>query len=108
MSIPTGQLFFEKISHYDRPQEPVTFGIPFPRGALSRAEQFALYDGPEVYCQKSTGSWDDGSRCVLLADLPGGSGKSFLRNAYNRQVLERQRAARHPRPPVRAHMVRNP
>ena len=107
-------MFFEKISHYDRPQEPVTFGIPFPRGALSRAEQFALYDGrAEVYCQKSvTGSWDDGSiRWLLvycLLDLPGGSGKSFLRNAYNRQVLERQRAARHPRPPVRAHMVRNP
>ena len=83
MSIPSHELFFEKISHYDRPQEPVTVGIPFPRGALSRAEQFALYDGAaEVYCQKSvTGSWDDGSiRWLLvhsLLDLPGGSGKGF-------------------------------
>lgn len=83
MSIPSHELFFEKISHYDRPQEPVTVGIPFPRGALSRAEQFALYDGAaEVYCQKSvTGSWDDGSiRWLLvhsLLDLPGGSGKAF-------------------------------
>ena len=34
MSIPTHRLLFEKISHYDRAQEPVTFGIPFPRGAL--------------------------------------------------------------------------
>ena len=83
MSIPSHELFFEKISHYDRPQEPVTVGIPFPRGALSGAEQFALYDGAaEVYCQKSvTGSWDDGSiRWLLvhaLLDLPGGSGKAF-------------------------------
>ncbi len=83
MSNPADELFFEKISHYDRPQEPVTFGIPFPRGALSRVGQFALYDGPgEVCCQKSaTGRWDDGSiRWLLvhcLLDLPGGSGKSF-------------------------------
>ena len=81
--MPTDQLLFEEISHYDRAQEPVTFGIPFPRGALSRAEQFALYDGrAEVYCQKSvTGNWDDGSirwRLVhCLLDLPGGSAKSF-------------------------------
>ena len=83
MSNPAAELFFEKISHYDRPQEPVTCGIPFPRGAMSREEQFALHDGAaEVYCQKSvTGRWDDGSiRWLLvqcLLDLPGGSGKSF-------------------------------
>ena len=46
MSNPADELFFEKISHYDRPQEPVTFGIPFSRGALSRVERFALYDRP--------------------------------------------------------------
>ena len=83
MSNPAAELFFEKISHYDRPQEPVTCGIPFPRGAMSQVEQFALHDGAaEVYCQKSvTGRWDDGSiRWLLvhcLLDLPGGSGKSF-------------------------------
>ena len=83
MSNPAAELFFEKVSHYDRPQEPVTCGIPFPRGAMSQVEQFALHDGAaEVYCQKSvTGRWDDGSiRWLLvhcLLDLPGGSGKSF-------------------------------
>ena len=83
MAIRSDVLRFEKLSHYDRKREPVTFGIPFPKEALVDAEQFVLYDGPaEVYCQTSvTGSWHDGSIKWLLVhcllDLPGGTGRSF-------------------------------
>ncbi len=76
------KLVFEKMSHFDRESEPITFGIPFPKGALTRPEQFILRDGAEVFCQKHiTAAWDDHSiRWLLvhcLVDLPGGDGKTF-------------------------------
>jgi hypothetical protein len=72
-----GEWTFDKISRYDRAAEPVSLGMPFPRGVLREAAQFRLEDeGRAVPLQATvTGRWPDGSVRWLwvraLVDLPG-------------------------------------
>jgi hypothetical protein len=73
----TNQLYFEKISKYDRRQEPVTVSIPFARGKLDDPAHLAVYDGAHALPlqRRALARWPDGSVKWLLVhlqpDLPG-------------------------------------
>ena len=77
------KLYFEKISMYDRPAEPVTFSIPFAQGALTDADGLIVRDGDSALpAQKRILSvWPDESVKWLLVhlqpDLPGNSDKEL-------------------------------
>ncbi len=79
----SGRWTFEKISKYDRPSEPVAFGMPFPKGVLARPERFVLRDnGERVPLQaRASGLWPDGSVRWLfvrtLVNLPGNQDKEL-------------------------------
>lgn len=74
---------FPKLSRFDRPLEPVTFGVPFPQGALPNPARIALRDGERVLPAQftETGRWPGGSvRWLLvhaLVDLPGNASRDF-------------------------------
>ena len=59
-------------SGVDRDREPVTFGVPFPEGALDTPEHIKLEDGQgtEIPCQaRVLGRWLDGSVKWILLDF---------------------------------------
>jgi len=76
-------LTFDKISKFDRPAEPVSFGMPFPKGVLRDPLRFRLLDGSRALPvqAKVTGRWADSSVRWLfvrtLVDLPGNSSKQI-------------------------------
>ncbi|MCC6858766.1 MAG: hypothetical protein IT158_09400 [Bryobacterales bacterium] len=80
---PEGVWTFEKIARFDRAAEPVTAGMPFPRGLLRRADDFRLFDGGQPLPVQAavTSRWPDGSvRWLLvrtLVGLPGNRGKQI-------------------------------
>ena len=57
------QLYFEKISRFDRDAEPVTVSIPFAKGRLLDPTQLQIYNGDRVLaCQRrALATWQDGS-----------------------------------------------
>ena len=77
------QLYFEKISKYDRDEEPVAVAIPFAQGSLTDPAGLAVLDGDrELFCQKRILSrWEEESIKWLfvqfLADLTGNAGKTL-------------------------------
>jgi hypothetical protein len=76
-------LYFEKISQFDRPAEPVTVSIPFARGALTDPRRLILRDGDMVLPaqRRALAAWEDGSVKWLLVhlqpDLPGNADKTL-------------------------------
>ena len=80
----SGTLYFEKISKWDRPGEPVTVSIPFAPGRLADPARLAVRDGgPDAAALPVQAApltrWPDGSIQWLLAhfqaDLPGNADK---------------------------------
>ena len=76
-------LFFEKISRYDRIAEPFTVGVPFKEGTLyeSGISSLSVCDRgePQPTQTRVTATWTDGSVKWLLVhsqiDLPGNGSK---------------------------------
>lgn len=70
-------IHFDKLSMYDRKQEPISIGIPFAEGQLKDVADFGVQNGDEAIPVQVdvTGHWDDGSVKWLTAhfevDLPG-------------------------------------
>ena len=77
------ELYFQKISKYDRPCEPVTLSIPFAQGKLSEPERLRVWDqGVRLPMQvRALATWPDGSVKWLLVhlqpDLPGNRDKTL-------------------------------
>lgn len=75
------RVYLEKLSKYDRPQEPLTVAVPFPKGGLLDIGRLAVFDGDRVLPTqaRATARWPDGSvkwgLFHFLADLPGNRGK---------------------------------
>ena len=71
-------LYFEKLSQFDRPAEPVTVSIPFANGKLTDPRQLRVLDGDEALPVQARvlATWPDGSVKWLLVhlqpDLPEG------------------------------------
>ncbi|MEM7531948.1 MAG: hypothetical protein AAF639_07225 [Chloroflexota bacterium] len=76
-------LYFEKISQFDRTQEPVSVSIPFAKGRLIDPATFGIRDQADVLMtqRRVLARWDDGSVKWLLVhfqpDLLGNRGKTF-------------------------------
>jgi len=76
-------LYFEKISQYDRPAEPVTVSIPFAKGTLDDPKKLVIRDGETrlPVQPRALAHWDDGSVKWLLVhlqpDLPGNMDKTL-------------------------------
>jgi hypothetical protein len=76
-------LYFEKISQFDRIQEPVSVSIPFGKGKLTTSHDLAIRDGDtDLPVQtRPLAHWDDGSVKWMLAhfqtDLPGNKDKTL-------------------------------
>ena len=76
-------LFFEKISRYDRVAEPFTVAVPFKEGSLYESDisSLSICDGGESQPTQTTvtATWSDGSVKWLLLhgqiDLPGNGSK---------------------------------
>ena len=70
-------LYFQKLSQFDRPAEPVTVSIPFACGKLMDAQHLTIRDGEAVIPlqRRVLATWEDGSIKWLLVhfqpDLPG-------------------------------------
>lgn len=77
------ELFFEKISRYDRAEEPFTLGVPFKEGDFHDSDIASLFledgGGPLPVQGRVTARWPDGSVKWLLVhgrvDLPGNDSK---------------------------------
>lgn len=82
-SCTAGAFRFEKLSRYDRPQEPCRIAVPFAHGTLTDGSRFVVTDGehPVPTQVTVTARWPDSSVKWLLADfladLPGNRGASF-------------------------------
>jgi len=78
-------LYFEKISRYERPAEPVALSVPFRAGAFGVGEPVAAEDPDTgvVYAVQSRvlATWPDGSvkwlHMALQPDLPGNRDKTL-------------------------------
>ena len=76
-------LYFEKLSQFDRPAEPVTVSIPFARGKLMDAWHLVIRDGETLLPlqRRVLADWEDGSVKWLLVDfqpdLPGNQDKTL-------------------------------
>ena len=70
------ELYFEKISKYDRAREPVSVSIPFAEGSLDDPKRFVVRDGDQRLSIQShvLATWENGSVKWLLVhfqpDLP--------------------------------------
>jgi len=78
-----GTLYFEKISRFDRQQEPVTVSIPFAAGCVTQPDCLVIRDGNRClpYQARPLTRWPDGSIQWLLVhfqvDLPGNRDKAL-------------------------------
>lgn len=76
-------LYFEKISKYDRPSEPVMVSIPFQSGKLHDPEEFTILDGDSSLPIQTRvlATWPDGSIKWMIVhyqpDLPGNQDKTM-------------------------------
>lgn len=76
-------LYFEKISQFDRQQEPVSVSIPFAKGALPAWKSLIVRDDgkPLPVQTRQLAQWEDGSTKWLIAhfqpDLPGNQDKTL-------------------------------
>ena len=77
------KLHFEKLSRFDRLNEPCTVAIPFPQGILKVLSKVSITDGEKIVpiqC-RATAKWPDNSVKWLLvnfiADLPGNKSKDY-------------------------------
>jgi len=76
-------LYLEKISKYDRPQEPVHVSVPFAQGKLHDARLLSIRDGERALPVQTRvlAHWPDGSIKWLIAhcqpDLPGNLDKTL-------------------------------
>ncbi len=77
------ELYFEKISKYERKQEPVSVSIPFAEGRLDDPERLMVRDGDRRLPIQShvLATWENGSVKWLLVhfqpDLPGNADKTL-------------------------------
>ncbi|MDF2962098.1 MAG: hypothetical protein K0S39_3833 [Paenibacillus sp.] len=76
-------LYFEKLSMYERSEEPCTVAVPFAEGALKPGDGISVFDGTRPVPTQTgiTSKWNDGSVKWLLvnflADLPANASKQF-------------------------------
>ena len=76
-------LYFQKLSQFDRPAEPVTISIPFARDILVDARNLVIRDGERLLPlqRRVLATWEDGSIKWLLVDfqpdLPGNQDKTL-------------------------------
>ncbi|WP_168118613.1 beta-L-arabinofuranosidase domain-containing protein [Paenibacillus sp. HB172176] len=76
-------VIFEKLSMFDRWEEPCSIALPFAEGELKDSSRITMLDAEKPIPSQTqiTSLWPDGSIKWLmmhfLADLPGGAGKSF-------------------------------
>ncbi|MBN1218022.1 MAG: hypothetical protein JXM69_03755 [Anaerolineae bacterium] len=76
-------LYFEKISQFNRPAEPVTISLPFAKGKLTNPDHLLIRNkDPALPLQRRVlATWDDGSVKWLLVhfqpDLPGNQDKTL-------------------------------
>ena len=86
------ELYFEKISKYDRAREPVSVSIPFAEGRLDDPKRLVVLNGdrrlpiqPQVLA-----TWEDGSVKWLFVhfqpDLPGNADKTLACEIADRAV----------------------
>lgn len=87
------KLHFEKLSRFDRVEEPCTAAIPFPKGELKDLSKVAIVDGEKLIPAQCrvTAKWSDNSVKWLLvnflADLPGNRCKDFYCILDNKTTL---------------------
>jgi len=93
------ELYFEKLSKFDRVLEPCTVAIPFSQGEVKEASMLVVFDGEEALPTqaRATATWPDGSvRWALvhfLANLPANSGKSVMCKLAPKQPKPSQRVS---------------
>lgn len=81
MRIP---IYFEKLSMYERREEPCTVALPFAQGKLKQGADISVLDGELTLPTQArvTSTWPDGSVKWLLlhflADLPAGQDKQLV------------------------------
>jgi hypothetical protein len=89
-------LYFEKLSMYDRTEEPCAVAVPFAQGALHSGTNVSVFDGSNAIPTqtRATSQWTDGSVKWLLvqflADLPANAGKRFEFQVNEKTVLPTQ------------------
>ncbi|MBR1736203.1 MAG: hypothetical protein IJ736_04185, partial [Firmicutes bacterium] len=77
------ELYFEKLSNFDRVKEVCSLGVPFERGVLDDADKIRISDGENDYPlqARETARWDDGSLkwvyVTFFADLPKNADKRY-------------------------------
>jgi hypothetical protein len=85
------KLHFEKLSRFNRINEPCTVAVPFPQGELKDLSKIAITDGNKAVPSqfKVTAKWQDDSVKWLLinflADLPGNKSKDYFLTFNNSQ-----------------------
>ena len=98
------KLHFEKLSRYERLNEPCTVAIPFQKGILKELSKVSITDGEKVVPNqcRATAQWPDNSVKWLLvnflADLPGNKGKDYycdLDNENNPSQYKRVKVEEH-------------
>jgi hypothetical protein len=75
-------IIIEETAGIGRRNEPVTVGIPFPRGALTSADQLVLRDpaaGPLPLQTQTLATWPDGSLKWVLLDFQACAGSGETR-----------------------------
>jgi len=93
------ELYFEKISRFDRPAEPCSVAIPLPLGEVADVSTLTVFDGDKPLPTQSrpTATWPDGSvkwaLVHFLADLPANAGKTFTCKPSDTRGRTRQRAS---------------
>ena len=76
-------LYFEKISQFDRENEPVSVSIPFAQGTLRASKSLTIRDNdqPLPVQTRQLAQWEDGSTKWLIAhfqpNLPGNKDKTL-------------------------------
>ena len=78
------KLHFEKLSRFDRKNEPVSISVPFKEGAVTNIGSLVISDGKNIFHPqaKPLSFWPDGSvkwlHLVFPADLPGNKAKDYF------------------------------
>ena len=86
------EIYFEKISKYERSQEPVSVSIPFAEARLDDPERLVVRDGDRALPIQShmLAAWEDGSVKWLLVhfqpDLPGNADKVLAFEVADRPI----------------------
>ncbi len=88
---PKLKIFLWEPSGVNRPDWPLTFGVPFPKGAIHHEREIRLWDeGNEIpVAAKITAQWPDGSVRFLLLDFQvdlRGNEKKYLDLEYGPNI----------------------